>query len=159
MPCRVARLLCAAVCLFATSLGAQDASTDPPAHISFVDGAAVLERDGEPDASPMNMPLLAGDRVRTDEGRVEILFADGSTLHLDANTLVDFQSDELVRLMEGRVRLSIPGPDREVQYRNRRPFRIRHHRFAWRIPCLDHPRRDGTGSGARGPARLRGARK
>jgi hypothetical protein len=117
MPCRVARLLYAAVFLFATSLSAQDASTDPPAHISFVDGAAVLERDGQPDAAPMNMPLLAGDRVRTEDGRVEILFTDGSTLHLDANTLVDFQSDELVRLLGGRVRLSIPGPDRQVLYR------------------------------------------
>ena len=46
------------------------------------------------------MPLLAGDRVRTQGGRVEVLFADGSTLHLDANTVVDFQSDEVVRLLE-----------------------------------------------------------
>ena len=30
------------------------------------------------------MPLLAGDRVRTENGRVEVLFADGSTLHLDS---------------------------------------------------------------------------
>ena len=61
----------------------------------------MLERDGQPDASPTNMPLLSGDRVRTDGGRVEILFVDGSALHLDANTTVDFQSDELVRLMDG----------------------------------------------------------
>ena len=82
-----------------------------------MDGGAVLERDGQPDASPENMPLLAGDRVRTEAGRVEILFADGSTLHLDAHTIVDFQSDELVRLLDGRVRLSIPGPDRQCRYR------------------------------------------
>lgn len=92
--------------------------TDPPAHVSFVDGPAVLERDGQPDSAPANMPLLAGDRIRTQAGRVEILFADGSTLHLDANTIVDFQSDELVRLLDGRVRLSIPGPaSRRVAYR------------------------------------------
>ena len=90
---------------------------DAPAHIAFVEGSAVLERDGRPDNSPANMPLLAGDRVRTQAGRVEILFADGSTLHLDANTTVDFQSDELVRLLDGRVRLAIPGPDRDVSYR------------------------------------------
>ncbi len=90
---------------------------DTPAHIAFVEGSAVLERDGRPDNSPANMPLLAGDRVRTQAGRVEILFADGSTLHLDANTTVDFQSDELVRLLDGRLRLAIPGPDREVSYR------------------------------------------
>jgi hypothetical protein len=92
-------------------------ATDPPAHVSFVDGAAVLERDGQPDSAPVNMPLLAGDRLRTQGGRVEILFADGSTLHLDANTTLDFQSDELVRLLDGRIRLSIPGPARRVSYR------------------------------------------
>jgi FecR protein len=92
-------------------------AADPPAHVSFVDGAAVLERDGQPDSSPANMPLLAGDRLRTQGGRVEILFADGSALHVDANTTVDFQSDELVRLLDGRIRLSIPGPNRRVSYR------------------------------------------
>jgi hypothetical protein len=92
-------------------------AADPPAHISIVDGAAVLERDGQPDTNPLNMPLLAGDRVRTQGGRVEILFADGSTLHLDANTTLDFQSDELVRLLDGRIRLSIPGRERRVSYR------------------------------------------
>ena len=59
----------------------------------------------------------AGDRIRTQDGRVEILFADGSTLHLDANTTIDFQSDELVRLLDGRIRLAIPGRDRQVSYR------------------------------------------
>jgi hypothetical protein len=92
-------------------------AADPPAHVSFVDGAAVLERDGQPDSAPANMPLLAGDRLRTQGGRVEILFADGSALHLDANTTLDFQSDELVRLLDGRIRLSIPGSNRDVSYR------------------------------------------
>jgi len=119
MPCRVA--LFSAVLLLMTVAApsaAQDVSSDdPPAHISFIDGSAVLERDGQPDASPANMPLLAGDRVRTEGGRLEILFADGSTLHLDAGTTVDVQSDDLVRLMAGRIRLSIPGPDRQLHYR------------------------------------------
>src|SRR3954447_11198497 len=118
MPCRVARLFGATLLLtFATAAAAQDVSSEPPAHVSYVDGDAVLERDGQPDASPENMPILAGDRVRTDAGRVEIIFADGSTLDLDAHTIVDFQSDELMRLLDGRVRLSIPGPDRQVNYR------------------------------------------
>ncbi|MEO8523010.1 MAG: DUF6600 domain-containing protein [Acidobacteriota bacterium] len=116
MSCRAARLLCASFLLSSASVYAQDVSSDPPAHISWVEGSAVLERDGQPDAAPANMPLLAGDRVRTSAGRVEILFADGSTLHLDERTTVDFQSDDLVRLLEGRVRLSIPGRGR-VRYR------------------------------------------
>ncbi len=95
---------------------------DAPAHVAFVDGVATLEREGQPDAAPLNMPLLAGDRLRTANGRVEILFGDGSVLHLDTATVVDFQSDELVRLLAGRVRLEIPGPERPVSYRIDAPF-------------------------------------
>jgi hypothetical protein len=112
--------LCSAllVCgLVPASAAAQDPAGDPPAHISYVDGAAVLERDGRNETAPASMPLLAGDRVRTQDGRVEILYADGSTLHLDANTVVDFQSDEVVRLLSGRVRISIAGSARTVAYR------------------------------------------
>ena len=99
---------------------AQDAArpaVEAPAHISLVEGVATLERDGRIDDAPANMPLLSGDRVRTRAGRVEILFTDGSTLHLDHNTAIDLQSDELVRLLDGRVRLSIPSRARDVAYR------------------------------------------
>src|SRR5262245_52638267 len=68
--------------------GLQNPGADPPAHVSFVDGNAVLERDGQRESAPSNMPLLAGDRVRTQNGRVEILFADNSTLHLDNDTMI-----------------------------------------------------------------------
>ncbi|MBE3075791.1 MAG: hypothetical protein IMZ75_12755, partial [Actinobacteria bacterium] len=30
-----------------------EVAIDPPAHVSLVDGAATLERDGRPDASPL----------------------------------------------------------------------------------------------------------
>ncbi|MEO6237214.1 MAG: DUF6600 domain-containing protein [Vicinamibacterales bacterium] len=76
-----------------------------------------LERDGRVDESPGSMPLVSGDRIRARAGRAEILFADGSTLHVDHDTTLDLQSDELVRLLEGRLRLSIPGPARSVNYR------------------------------------------
>jgi hypothetical protein len=97
---------------------AQDArASEAPAHISIVDGSATLERDGQIDSSPASMPLLAGDRIRTQGGRVEVLFRDGSTLYLDANSTLDFQSDAVVRLLEGRIRLAIAGPPRAVDYR------------------------------------------
>ena len=88
-----------------------------PAHVSFVEGAVTLEREGRIEDAPANMPLLAGDRLRTRAGRVEVLFGDGSTLHLDQDSTLDLQSDELVRLIGGRLRLSIPGPSREIAYR------------------------------------------
>ena len=96
---------------------AQEATQPAPAHISLVDGVAELERDGRTETAPSSMPVLAGDRLRTRAGRVEVLFGDGSALHLDGNTLVDFQSDEVIRLLEGRVRMNIPGPERPVEYR------------------------------------------
>jgi ferric-dicitrate binding protein FerR (iron transport regulator) len=111
------------VCLWTLPVFAQEPAptgqpaTDPPAHISVVDGTALLERDGRTDTELLSMPLLAGDRVRTQAGRVEVLFADGSALHLDEHTMVDFQSDEVVRLLGGRVRLSVAGPARDIVYR------------------------------------------
>ena len=108
----------ALVWLPAAQVAAQDSpAQDPPAHISFVDGAAVLERDGRTDSDLQSMPLLAGDRIRTQGGRLEVLFADASALHVDANTVVDFQSDEVVRILEGRIRLSVAGPARNLSYR------------------------------------------
>jgi hypothetical protein len=112
-------LVLALVCLSGVPARAQETapSIETPAHISFVDGAAVLERDGRIDSEIMSMPLLEGDRVRTQGGRVEVLFADGSALHLDANTVVDFQSDDVIRMLDGRIRLAIAGRARDVSYR------------------------------------------
>jgi len=90
-----------------------------PAHIAVVDGAAILERQGLAEAAAANVPLIAGDRVRTERGRLEILFADGSALDLDHFTTIDVPSDTLLRLLSGRVRLAIEGsdPDEAVTYR------------------------------------------
>lgn len=96
----------------------QETDAVPPAHVAVVDGAATLERQGQPVESVLNMPLLSGDRLRTTSGRVEVAFADGSTLELDNSTTVDFQSDTLIRLIAGRVRVTIDGtPDDQVSYR------------------------------------------
>jgi hypothetical protein len=89
-----------------------------PAHVALVEGAVTLEREGRAETAPLNMPLLSGDRLRTGaDGRVEVLFADGSTLHLDMRSTIDVQSDDLVRLTDGRLRLNILGPARTVAYR------------------------------------------
>ena len=93
----------------------QELEATAPAHVSHVEGAVTLEREGRPESSPLNMPLLSGDRLKTLDGRVEILFADGSALHLDARSTLDIQSDELARLLEGRMRLAMAG--RGLTYR------------------------------------------
>jgi len=88
-----------------------------PAHVAFVDGSATLEREGRTETSALNMPLLSGDRLRTADGRVEVVFEDGGALHLDERTTIDIQSDDLLRLTDGRIRLDIAGPSRDVEYR------------------------------------------
>src|SRR5207249_3070657 len=56
---------------------------DVPAHVMYVEGSATLERDGQIDVVTLNMPVVAGDRLRTLSGRVEILFPDLTALDVD----------------------------------------------------------------------------
>lgn len=109
----------AALGSLAAPVYAQDQQPDygAPAHVAFVDGTVTLEREGRTETSALNMPLLSGDRLRTAEGRVEVLFDDGSALHLDERTTIDVQSDDLLRLIDGRIRLNLSGPSRQVDYR------------------------------------------
>ncbi len=83
----------------------------------MVDGTAELERDGQRQTAEENVPLLAGDRLRTARGRVEILFSDGSALALDQDTDVDLLSDSLLRVQAGRIRLAIARGAAELAYR------------------------------------------
>jgi uncharacterized protein DUF6600/FecR-like protein len=97
---------------------AADYTTDDiPAHIAVVDGTATIERDGRVETAVENIMLLAGDRLRTERGRVEVLFADGSALDLDHSTRVDLLSDSLVRLLDGRIRLTIARTTDAIDYR------------------------------------------
>src|SRR4029079_10326072 len=109
----LAIVLCPAGVLAQTSQPPSDATA--PAHVSLVEGTVVLEREGRAENSPLNMPLLSGDRLKTLDGRVEVLFADGSALHLDSRTTLDIQSEELARLIDGPMRLAIAG--RGLTYR------------------------------------------
>lgn len=96
---------------------AQDFSDDVPAHISVVHGAATIEHDGKVENAEANMILLAGDRLRTTRGRLEVLYDDGSALHLDEHSSVDLLADSLVRLRAGRIRLLVARTSRPIEYR------------------------------------------
>jgi hypothetical protein len=96
---------------------ASDWTDQIPAHVYVVDGAAQLERDGQIDPLDENEPLLAGDRLRTARGRIEVLFSDGSSLALDEYSEVDLLSDALLRLNGGRIRLSIARGGSDLAYR------------------------------------------
>jgi hypothetical protein len=90
---------------------------DIPAHLSFVEGSVTLERDNKLEPAETNLALLAGDRLRTRGGRVEILFADGSTLCLDEHTELDLLSESLARLITGRLHLALTRSTTAPNYR------------------------------------------
>jgi hypothetical protein len=77
---------------------------DLPAFVSIVDGYAELTRAGQTSRDIENVPLVAGDQIRTTRGRAEVLFDDGSSLALDEHTTLTFLSSSDVELSEGRVR-------------------------------------------------------
>jgi hypothetical protein len=99
---------------------AQDpAQTTAPPHLAFVDGHATLERDGQAESATPGVPLIPGDRLRTERGRLEILFPDGSALDVDEFASIEIQSPTLMRLTQGRLILTVAGvsdPANAVRY-------------------------------------------
>src|SRR5688572_19473180 len=84
-------------------------NTTAPAHLAFVDGSATLEREGQSEPADAGMPLVAGDRLRTTRGRVEVLFPDGTALEVDEYASIELQAPTLLRLTAGRVLLIVAG--------------------------------------------------
>lgn len=102
----------------AALLGASSAlaQATPPAHISVVDGSATVDRETGSETAVADLPIVAGDRVHTTEGRAEILLGDGSALHLDEQTAIDVNAADVVRLLGGRLVLfAEPGAAGGVQ--------------------------------------------
>lgn len=79
------------------------------AHVAFVEGAASLERDGNVEALDTGVPLVAGDRLRTTDGRLEIRFENGSTLYVDQSSTLDILSTDSLRLPAGTIRFDVAG--------------------------------------------------
>src|SRR4051812_50226142 len=89
--------------LVALCLPAVAQESAPPAHVAYVDGRAVLEHDTTSEDVEPNLPLDTGDRLRTMQGRGEVLVGDGSILQLDEETTIDVLSDSLLRELAERV--------------------------------------------------------
>ena len=98
-------------CLVAFPASAQDSSAvnsgPPPANLAHVEGAVDLVHQGLAERAVAPALLLDGDIVRTGNGRAEIVFADGTVLHLDHDTELELLSPERVRVLSGRVMLRV----------------------------------------------------
>jgi len=79
-----------------------------PANLAFVDGAVDVVQDGVTERADPPLMLIEGDIVRTRNGRAEIVFGDGTLLHLSHDTELEVLAIDHLRLTTGRaiVRLS-----------------------------------------------------
>ena len=80
----------------------QEAELPGEARVSYLENGVTVARaiDGESAQAVRNMPIVAGDRIASDErGRAEVQLVDGSLIRLDVGTEVDFQE------------LGVPGRD------------------------------------------------
>jgi hypothetical protein len=80
-----------------------------PWHVVFADGEAELTRDGATERLAAGVPIFTGDRLRSVNGRVE-LRTEYHALFVDADSLVDFPADGLVRVQAGRLRALVVAP-------------------------------------------------
>ncbi len=81
----------------------------PPAHVDVVEGQARLDRDGERLDADAGMLLVAGDRLSTGNGRLQLLTSDAVAMAVDDFTNLTLESSGLFRLRAGRVRVTVRG--------------------------------------------------
>jgi len=110
-------LICTAIVVAPRIARAQSAEA-PPAYVAAIEGSATIDRQGDSFPAAVNMPLVAGDRVRTDRGRVEIRFPDGSGIELAEDSEIEMLSETRVRLLAGVTDRLSPQPvdPRSAQY-------------------------------------------
>ena len=87
----------------AGALHAYAQEPQPPAFLTVTAGEATLERAGESEPATANMPFVAGDRLHTGAGRVEIAFPDGTAIEVGEYSEVEAISPTRVRLIAGTM--------------------------------------------------------
>lgn len=80
-----------------------DPNLPPPVSLTYVDGEVQYLNAGAAERASAPSMLVDGDGVRTSRGRAELVFGDGSVLHLDEETAVDLLGERRLRLLTGRI--------------------------------------------------------
>jgi hypothetical protein len=105
--------LTAAVSASAQDPVAPSAGSGAPAHLAFVEGGVDLIHEGVAERADPPVLLVEGDILRTANGRAEIVFGDGTLLHLDHSAELEMLGPERMRLVEGRVIVRLSAAVRE----------------------------------------------
>ena len=85
---------------------ARQPATAPP-NLAYIEGAVEVVQDGVTERADPPLILLEGDIVRTRNGRAEIVFGDGTLLHLSENSELEMLGEERLRLVGGRALLRV----------------------------------------------------
>lgn len=76
-------------------------------NLSYADGHVEVVQDGVAARAVPPVLLLPGDSVRTQHGRAEIVFTDGTLLHLADRSEIEFLDDAQLRLTTGHAILRV----------------------------------------------------
>jgi hypothetical protein len=87
---------------YAQDPGVQTSAPAPP-NLAYIEGAVDVVQDGVSERADPPVMLLAGDVVRTRNGRAEIVFGDGSMLHLGEDSELEILDTAHLRLVSGRA--------------------------------------------------------
>jgi hypothetical protein len=88
---------------------AQDSYDGPPPHLSVVQGTVTLDREDAAEPATSGVPMVPGDRLRTERGRAQLLFPDGSAIDLDEYSAIELEGPTLLRMTSGRALLFAAG--------------------------------------------------
>ncbi|MGQ0734073.1 MAG: DUF6600 domain-containing protein, partial [Acidobacteriota bacterium] len=93
---------------FSQDLAAQQA----PVNLAYLEGSVDVVHEGVAERADASMLLVEGDVVRTLAGRAELVYPDGTVIHLDRTTTFEILGPSRVRLTSGRaiVRVSAASP-------------------------------------------------
>jgi hypothetical protein len=98
-------------CFFAVAAFAQEPTAPAPApappNLAYVDGSVDVVQDGITERATPPVMLLAGDIVRSRDGRAEIVFGDGTLMHVSNDTEIEILGAEHLRLVSGRAILRV----------------------------------------------------
>jgi hypothetical protein len=78
-------------------------AVDAPAHLAFIEGGVDVIHEGLAERADPPVLLVDGDTIRTANGRAEIVFGDGTLLHLDHSAELEILAPQRLRLLEGRA--------------------------------------------------------
>jgi hypothetical protein len=99
----------AVLLVYFVAAGAQAQDSPPPAsglapaNLAYVEGGVEVTHEGVSERADPPTLLEDGDIIRTPSGRAEIVFSDGTILHLDYSTEIELLAPDRVRLLRGRA--------------------------------------------------------